>query len=144
MIHKDWIDDGDSAHRSPVTIGVYDKVTNEQIGDDVVIGDNEIWFKQVSIGAKKPSEVYVVEKKVGVVDVLKDEAGNTITPRQTQTDGTQVYRTDQHEYKVSYTEPDQADPVGKSVFTIKNRRVGSVNFTLTKKWVDGDGSIRLL
>lgn len=142
MIHKDWIDDGDSAHRSPVTIGVYDKVTNEQIGDDVVIGDNEIWFKQVSIGAKKPSEVYVVEKKVGVVDVLKDEAGNTITPRQTQTDGTQVYRTDQHEYKVSYTEPDQADPVGKSVFTIKNRRVGSVNFTLTKKWVDGDGSIR--
>ena len=61
MIHKDWIDDGDSAHRSPVTIGVYDKVTNEQIGGDVVIGDNEIWIRQVSIGEKKPSEVYVVE-----------------------------------------------------------------------------------
>ena len=76
------------------------------------------------------------------MDVLKDKYGNSITPQQTQTDGTQVYRTEQHEYKVSYTEPDQADPVGKSVFTIKNRRVGSVNFTLTKKWVDGDGSIR--
>ena len=142
MIHKDWIDDGDSAHRSPVTIGVYDKVTNEQIGGDVVIGDNEIWIRQVSIGEKKPSEVYVVEKKVGGVDVLQDEHGNPLTPEQTQTDGKQVYRTVQHEYKVSYTEPDQADPVGKSVFTIKNRRVGSVNFTLTKKWVDGDGSIR--
>lgn len=142
MIHKDWIDDGDSAHRSPVTVGVYDKWTNEQISDDVVIGDNEIWFRQVSIGKKNPSEVYVVEKKVGGEDVLKDEHGNSITPELTQTDGEQVYRTAQHEYKVSYTGPDQEDPVGKSVFTIKNRRVGSVNFTLTKKWVDGDGSIR--
>ena len=142
MIHKDWIDDGDSAHRSPVTVGVYDRQTNVQIGDDVVIGDNEIWIRQVSIGEKKPSEVYVVEKKVGKWDVLTDESGKQITPEQTQTDGKQVYRTVQHEYKVSYTEPDQADPVGKSVFTIKNRRVGSVNFTLTKKWVDGDGSIR--
>ena len=142
MIHKDWIDDGDSAHRSPVTIGVYDKETNEQIGGDVVIGDNEIWIRQVSIGAKKPSEVYVVEKKVGKWDVLTDESGKRITPEQTQIDGTQVYRTDQHEYKVSYTEPDQAGSVVKSAFTIKNRRVGSVNFTLTKKWVDGGGSIR--
>lgn len=142
MIHKDWIDDGDSAHRSPVTVGVYDKLTNEQIGGDVVIGDNEIWIRQVSIGEKKPSEVYVVEKKVGGVDVLTDESGNPITPEQTQTDGTQVYRTVQHEYRVSYTEPDQTDPVRKSLFTIKNRRVGSVNFTLTKKWVDGGGSIR--
>lgn len=142
MIHKDWIDDGDSAHRSPVTVGVYDRQTNVQIGDDVVIGDNEIWIRQVSIGEKRPSEVYVVEKKVGEVDVLQDEHGNPLTPEQTQIDGKQVYRTVQHEYKVSYTEPDQADPVGKSVFTIKNRRVGSVNFTLTKKWVDGDGSIR--
>lgn len=142
MIHKDWIDDGDSAHRSPVTIGVYDKETNKQIGGDVVIGDNEIWIRQVSIGEKRPSEVYVVEKKVGEVDVLQDEHGNPLTPEQTQTDGKQVYRTVQHEYKVSYTEPDQADPVRKSLFTIKNRRVGSVNYTLTKKWVDGDGSIR--
>ena len=142
MIHKDWIDDGDSVHRSPVTVGVYDKLTNVQIGDDVVIGDNEIWIRQVSIGEEKPSDVYVVEKKVGEEDVLKDEQGNSLTPQQTQTDGKQVYQTKQHEYKVSYTKPDQADPVGKSVFTIKNRRVGSVNFTLTKKWVDGDGSIR--
>lgn len=142
MIHKDWIDDGDSVHRSPVTVGVYDKLTNVQIGDDVVIGDNEIWIRQVSIGVKKPSDVYVVEKKVGEEDVLKDEYGNSLTPQQTQTDGKQVYQTNQHEYKVSYTKPDQADPVRKSVFTIKNRRVGSVNFTLTKKWVDGDGSIR--
>lgn len=142
MIHKDWIDDGDSAHRSPVTIGVYDKETNKQIGGDVVIGDNEIWIRQVSIGEKRPSEVYVVEKRVGEVDVLTDESRNPITPEQTQTDGTQVYRTVQHEYKVSYTEPDQTDPVRKSLFTIKNRRVGSVNFTLTKKWVDGGGSIR--
>ena len=142
MIHKDWIDDGDSVHRSPVTVGVYDKLTNVQIGDDVVIGDNEIWIRQVSIGEEKPSDVYVVEKKVGEEDVLKDEYGNSLTPQQTQTDGKQVYQTKQHEYKVSYTEPDQADTVGKSVFTIKNRRVGSVNFTLTKKWVDGDGSIR--
>ncbi len=142
MIHKDWIDDGDSAHRSPVTIGVYDKETNKQIGGDVVIGDNEIWIRQVSIGEKRPSEVYVVEKRVGEVDVLTDESRNPITPEQTQTDGKQVYRTVQHEYKVSYTEPDQTDPVRKSLFTIKNRRVGSVNFTLTKKWVDGGGSIR--
>lgn len=142
MIHKDWIDDGDSAHRSPVTVGVYDKLTNVQIGDDVVIGDNEIWIRQVSIGKKRPSEVYVVEKKVGGEDVLKDEHGNSITPQQTQTDGKQVYLTAQHEYKVSYTEPDQAGSVVKNVFTIKNRRVGSVNLKLTKKWVDGGGSIR--
>lgn len=142
MIHKDWIDDGDSAHRSPVTVGVYDERTNEQIGDDVVIGDNEIWFRQVSIGDKIPSEVYVVEKKVGGEDVLKDEHGNSIKPQETQTDGKQVYRTAQHEYKVSYTGPDQAGSVVKNVFTIKNRRVGSVNLKLTKKWVDGDGSIR--
>ena len=103
MIHKDWIDDGDSAHRSPVTVGVYDKWTNEQIGNDVVIGDNEIWFRQVSIGEKRPSDVYVVEKKVGGEDVLKDEHGNSIKPELTQTDGKQVYRTAQHEYKVSYT-----------------------------------------
>ncbi|MEI3182743.1 MAG: hypothetical protein V8S98_05030 [Lachnospiraceae bacterium] len=80
-----------------------------------MIGDNQIWFKQVSIGKKKPSEVYVVEKKVGEMDVLKDKYGNSITPQQTQTDGTQVYRTDQHEYKVSYTEPDQADPVEECI-----------------------------
>lgn len=142
MIHKDWIDDGDSAHRSPVTVGVYDKLTNVQIGDDVVIGDNEIWIRQVSIGKKRPSEVYVVEKKVGGEDVLKDEHGNSITPQQTQTDGKQVYLTAQHEYKVSYIEPNQAGSVVKNVFTIKNRRVGSVNLKLTKKWVDGGGSIR--
>ena len=83
MIHKDWIDDGDSVHRSLVTVGVYDKLTNVQIGDDVVIGDNEIWIRQVSIGVKKPSDVYVVEKKVGEEDVLKDEYGNSLTPQQT-------------------------------------------------------------
>ena len=50
----------------------------------------------MSIGKKRPSDVYVVEKKVGGVDVLKDEHGNPITPKETQTDGKQVYQTDQH------------------------------------------------
>ena len=72
-----------------------------------MIGDNEIWFRQVSIGKKNPSEVYVVEKKVGGEDVLKDEHEKPITLPQTQTDGKQVYRTAQHEYKaVSYTHLD--------------------------------------
>ena len=144
LVHKDWIDDGDAAHRNLVTIGVYDKHTNEQIGDDVVIGDNEIWMKQVNIGEHNPGNVYIVEKKVGEYDALTDEKGESITKEGSQTPGLQAYRTGEHLYRVSYSHSTTGSgEQNHDIYTVSNRRIGTIDITLTKNWLDGDRTKRV-
>lgn len=143
LIRKNWIDDGDTVHRNLVTIRVYDKQTNEQIGDDVVIGDNEIWMKQVNIGEHNPGNVYIVEKQVGEYDALTDENGESITKEESQTPGLQAYRTGEHLYRVSYSHSTTGSgEQNHDIYTVSNRRIGTIDITLTKNWLDGDRTKR--
>ncbi len=144
FVHKDWIDDGDSGCREPVTIGVYNKDTNVQIGDDVILGDGDIWTKQVWIGNVDPAKVYIAEKQVGECNALLDKNDNPISPEAAQSDGTQSYKTDKHYYKVTYSSEEQTSETGTSkyVYTVQNRRIGSLDLDVVKIWLDGDASKR--
>ena len=135
LIRKDWLDDGDSAHREPVTIGIYNSETNERIGE-LALGQNSVWYGQADIGTNDPDKIYIVEEKVGEQNILAGIAGGASAAQNGHS-----YLTDNHEYKVSYGKESLTNSTEK-VYTVKNRRVGTIDFTAVKSWRDGDGSRR--
>ena len=47
------------------------------------------------------------------------------------------FQTDYHRYVARYEEPESIG--GEQLYTVTNRRLGSVNVTVTKEWMDGEG-----
>ena len=137
MVQKSWYDDGDMMHREDIVVGVFVKDTHEQIATASLAGG--VWQKQVGIGKYRPDEVYVLELQVGEkeVDRPEDENGEVVAPGE---DTRIQYETSHHKYDVSYL--GLVEIAGESFYTIVNRRLGNVNLTVTKNWIDGDGSRR--
>lgn len=99
-------------------------------------------------------DIYLVETLVGTD---KDGNPNKVNHKETneqaisynylydkRTDGEPIFevKTTNHRYQVTYKQEDNTsnDPVASSVgaaFTITNRRLGSIDLTVTKDWVDG-------
>lgn len=98
-------------------------------------------------------DVYLVETEVGTEPVdhhLEAAAENVSDPTydylyRERTDGEPIFevKTTNHRYQVTYEQVDTTsseDPVSNGVgaaFTITNRRLGSIDLTVTKDWVDG-------
>ena len=137
MVQKSWYDDGDIMHREDIVVGVFVRNTHKQIATASLAGG--VWQKQVRIGKYTPKDVYVLELQVGETELTRpvDEDGDPVVPDlHTRTQ----YETSHHKYDVSY--PELEEIAGESFYTIVNRRLGNVNLTVTKNWIDGDGSRR--
>lgn len=164
LVRKVWLDDGDNLHREPVTFTVYNKKTNtpvQQNGKDLTVtlgeADNHgLWHDVVQVpksddgaenGVFSVDDIYVVETSVGE-HTVKHYLDNSLTYTALYTDnhGTDhVFdvTTDNHRYQVTYgykaNETSATDPGGiQGTFTVTNRRLGYIDLTVTKKWVDGN------
>ena len=155
IVRKAWIDDGDVIHREEVTIGVFLKETNEQI-DTVILGENAMWYQIVGIGKHEADDVYILETKMGNEDVPLQQVyvdpsnPGAATPDYDnpeepvlKTENAENYTTIQfagpdHYYEATYSMSTFAGY--ENVFTVTNRRLGIIDLTVTKTWVDGDNS----
>lgn len=154
LVRKEWIDESDSEHRLPVTVTVYNKETCEPLTVDghgvsaTLENDGTGWYAILNIGRYEPNEVYVLETEVGNSQVT----GNPDSAPNYTNDGDGTYTqarvdTDYHKYEVTYAYDESfgGDGVvfeGVPCFTVTNRRLGNVDITVTKNWVDGDGDKR--
>ena len=146
LVGKQWIDESDISHREAVTIGVYERETNELV--NTVTLENGVWQSLVGIGKLEPEDVYILEIKAGETDLdLSDKEGAEDQPdcpvfdTGGNDDYTAIrYETDNHRYEATYYEPTIV--AGEALYTVANRRLGTVNVTATKSWIDGDGTRR--
>ena len=150
MVRKVWIDDSDTTHRLPVTIQAYAKEDNKAISS-VTLQDG-VWYGYIGIGSYTADEVYILETRVGDKPVplttyyLNSGASPNYTqpeaPAEYDPDGTYTaiqYETEYHRYEATYSRDTIA---GTEFLTVTNRRLGNIDLTVTKQWLDGDGSVR--
>ena len=151
MVRKVWIDDSDTTHRLPVTIQAYAKEDNKAISS-VTLRDG-VWYGYIGIGSSYTAdEVYILETQVGDEPVplttyyLDSGASPNYTqpeaPAEYDPDGTYTaiqYETEYHRYEAAYSRDTIA---GTEFLTVTNRRLGNINLTVTKQWLDGEGSVR--
>lgn len=150
MVRKVWIDDSDATHRLPVTIQAYAKEDNKAISS-VTLRDG-VWYGYIGIGRYTADEVYILETQVGDEPVplttyyLDSGASPNYTqpeaPAEYDPDGTYTaiqYKTEYHRYEAAYSRDTIA---GTEFLTVTNRRLGNIDLTVTKQWLDGKGSAR--
>lgn len=151
MVRKVWIDDSDTTHRLPVTIQAYAKEDNKPISS-VTLRDG-VWYGYIGIGSSYTAdEVYILETQVGEEPVplttyyLDSGASPNYTqpeaPAEYDPDGTYTaiqYKTEYHRYEAAYSRDTIA---GTEFLTVTNRRLGNIDLTVTKQWLDGEGSVR--
>ena len=141
LVRKEWIDDSDIAHREPVTIQVYERATNEPVGNPVTLGEDGVWQQLVGIGGLETEDVYILETKVG---------GNRV-PLQSYTLGSEEEPSDEpqapedrtaiqfagayHNYEATYSDKKIEN---EHCYIVTNRRLGRIDLTVTKEWIDGD------
>lgn len=153
LVRKEWVDESDSQHRLPVEIAIYDKDTNEPIGEPIILGTNT-WHVLVGIGNNEPDNVYILETRVGETEVenAMGADGKPIPPTY-EGDGTETavrFSTQHHDYEATYSyDEDYGTSSGGAYegmycYTVTNRRLGSINLTVAKDWIDGDGEMREL
>lgn len=126
-------------------------------------GEENLWHKVVWIGTDElgnteanggdgfdADDVYLVEAQVGTAKVDHKESDTQSISYEylypeIPTTGGEIFEvtTDHHRYQVSYQQDkveNSTDPAAGGVdasFTITNRRLGSIDLTATKYWVDG-------
>lgn len=150
MVRKVWIDDSDTTHRMPVTIQAYAKEDNKAISS-VTLQDG-VWYGYIGIGSYTADEVYILETRVGDKPVplttyyLDSGASPNYTqpeaPAEYDPNGTYTaiqYETEYHRYEATYSRDTIA---GTEFLTVTNRRLGNIDLTVTKQWLDGKGSVR--
>lgn len=154
LVRKEWIDESDSEHRLPVTVTVYHKETCKPLEVDghgvsaTLKNDGTGWYAILNIGTYEPDDVYVLETEVGNSQVT----GNPDSAPNYTNDGDGTYTqarvdTDYHKYEVTYAYDESFGGdggvfEGVPCFTVTNRRLGNVDITVTKNWVDGGGEKR--
>lgn len=148
LVRKAWVDESDIQHRLPVTITVYDKDTNEKITSTTLGGTNGNWYDLVNIGEKNADQVYILETEVGDTKINNTQAPPIYTneAQGEQTPTAVQFKTQYHNYEATYAREEYTVDEGSSktipMFTVTNRRLGNINLTVTKNWVDGDGKAR--
>lgn len=146
IVQKYWTDGSDIDHREPVTLEVYSRNDNTKITE--VTLENGIWNQWVGIGKYKPEEVYIVETKVGghETDYIKTDAGDPIATTDGKGDSVSKavhqFEGSNHKYEATYRREQLTDVNGTFLYSVTNRRLGDVNITVTKEWLDGNGSMR--
>ena len=167
LIRKSWLDDSDTLHRHPITVTLYNKYTGEPLkradgkgNYTITLGDGDIWTsifwvgdESIDTGSKTgqpdgekfdADDIYVVETSLEGEGTSwhVDYTGENGT-EQTSYDSLYVNKetgevlTDYHRYEVTHEiSQNHPDSVG-AAFTISNRRLGFIDLTVNKRWVDG-------
>ena len=139
-VRKEWIDDSDTIRRYPVTIQAYRKDNHEPVGKPLTLQDG-MWYGIIGIGELTKDQVYILETTVDGTEVPRpvDKDGNRIVPECCGSDPTRIEYTltNKQRYEVTYG----TMKVGKDQFFLaQNHRLGTVNLTAAKEWLDGDSS----
>lgn len=117
-VRKDWIDDGDDTHRPPIKVEVYNKYDHSQIyAKEVWLKESHYWWQEVAV----PEGI-----------TLEDCAIEEISTNQIQVDGN-FADTEHHKYQVQYGIDEE-----RQMLTVTNRRIGLIDITVRKYWVDDD------
>ena len=108
---------------------------------------------EVGIDKYKPNEVFILETAVTVdgkewklpqystdADGMALLSGTTLTPT-TAPGFHQYYATQYHRYEATYRDF-EIDGSNQHVYVVNNRRLGNIDLTVTKNWVDGEGQLR--
>ena len=164
LVRKVWLDDGDDLHREPVTFTVYSEKNDEELATVTLSDDDNpgLWHEVVKIpksgDVQTVDDLYVMETSVGTALVnhyLTEQTTGEKRYKALYGDGSdnsggkgdngEVFdvTTANHRYQVTYDYQENAtgnnDPDGvQGTFTVTNRRLGNIDLTVTKKWVDGD------
>ena len=141
LVRKEWIDDSDIAHREPVTIQVYNRATNEPVGNPVVLGEDGVWQQLVGIGTLETDEVYILETKVGEKNIPLQSytlgSGEEPSDEPQAPDGNTAiqFAGTYHNYEATYLDKKIEN---EHCYIVTNRRLGRIDLTVTKEWIDGD------
>lgn len=141
LVRKEWIDDSDIAHREPVTIQVYERGTNAPVGNPVVLGEDGVWQQLVGIGTLETDEVYILETKVGEKDIplqsytLGSGEEPAYEPKKPDQDTAIQFAGTYHNYEATYSDKKIEN---EHCYIVMNRRLGRIDLTVTKAWIDGD------
>lgn len=141
LVRKEWIDDSDIAHREPVTIQVYERATNAPVGNPVTLGEDGVWQQLVGIGTLKPEDVYILETKVGEKDIplqsytLGSGEEPAYEPKKPERDTAIQFAGTYHNYEATYLDKKIEN---EHCYIVTNRRLGRIDLTVTKEWIDGD------
>lgn len=143
LVRKEWIDDSDIAHREPVTIQVYERGTNKLV-TQVVLGEDDeygVWQQLVGIGTLETEDVYILETKVGGKDIplqsytLGSEQSPNYDPQAPDKDTAIQFAGAHHNYEATYLDKKIEN---EHCYIVTNRRLGRIDLTVTKTWIDGD------
>lgn len=140
-MRKEWIDDSDIAHREPVTIQVYNRETNEPVGNPVVLGEDGVWQQLVGIGTLETDAVNILETKVGEKDIplqsytLGSEEEPSDEPQAPDGNTAIQFAGTYHNYEATYLDKKIEN---EHCYIVTNRRLGRIDLTVTKAWIDGD------
>ena len=155
IVQKYWTDDSDIMHRENVTLEVRSRNNGELI--TTVTLENGVWDQWVSIGDYEPEEVYLVETMMRTEyaeDVVESDVFSVSSPDNSNWKeiptvdedgkGKEVHGIHAlyHSYEITY-QMERLQDVGQSyLYSVTNRRLGNVNITVTKEWIDGGGKQR--
>ena len=169
LIQKVWLDGGDELHREPVTFTIYNRKTNRPVKNSdgsnytVTLGGKDspgLWFQVVKVpmdhkdadgkeqtnGVYDIDDLYVVETKVGDTEVEYYSSSlsyaNLYKDNWGQDEHIFDVTTENHRYQVTYDYEASAgrDAGGvQGTFTVTNRRLGNIDLTVNKTWVNGVG-----
>ena len=135
-----------------MTIQAYTIADNQPIDGASITLQDGVWYGYIGIGNHPPDEVYILETLVGSTQVPLTTyfLGDTSQPNYTSPekpveydpDGSYTaiqYETEYHRYEATYS---RVTIEGTEFLTVTNRRLGNIDLTVTKQWLDGEGSIR--
>lgn len=149
-LRKRWIDDGDAQHRENVTYTIYYQEEDGRFTKirDQVITAQDNWWKQVNLNPEyKDKKLLVLETQVGNVKIdYFDQEGNPMDPGCIEmifniqngiNDNSPYiqYETDYHKYEATYM---MVQLENLNFYTVSNRRLGNIDITVEKNWVDGE------
>lgn len=126
-----------------MTIQVYERGTNEPVAQVVLGEDDEygVWQQLVGIGTLETNEVYILETKVGEKDIplqsdtLGSEQSPNYDPQAPDQDTAIQFAGTYHNYEATYLDKKIEN---EHCYIVMNRRLGRIDLTVTKAWIDGD------
>ena len=142
MVRKEWMDDGDESHRAPVTITAYTREGNRPVGSLTL--EEGVWYGWLPIGQAEPADVYILETQVGNATVYGSflpQYREGMTEEAWEAERTTQFQGDPHKYEVTYREQ-RVQAANVTAFLVRNRRLGNIDLTVEKTWLDGGGEGR--
>lgn len=152
LVQKYWTDSSDINHREAVTVAVYSRKDKKKITEVTFSEKNGgSWNAWIGIGDYEPEDVFIVETAIGGKDTgyKKDSDGTPLETTISTDSGIEMNETALHQFEASYHKYEASYEVNtlKTVgaplqYTVTNRRLGNVNITVKKEWMDGEGGQR--